>query len=124
MHVMFACGNLFSKNSLTWEFIFEKASPFEISENKNLSKITSYTVYSIFKSHARNSEYGLCVIFTCVVKAIQLVCYKWITIHRLNEIVLLNIMVTNIIMYKFSKFTYKAKDLFCPLCGIVRLGTS
>ena len=44
MHVTFACGNLFSKprNSLTWEFIFEKAGPFEIS--KNLSKITSYTV--------------------------------------------------------------------------------
>jgi len=44
MHVTFTCGNLFSKNSLTWEFIFGKAGPFEISKNKNLSKISSYTV--------------------------------------------------------------------------------
>ena len=40
----FTCGNLFSKNNRTWEFIFEEKSLFEISENKNLSKITSYTV--------------------------------------------------------------------------------
>jgi len=36
--------NLFSKNNWRWEFIFEEKSLFEISENKNLSKITSYTV--------------------------------------------------------------------------------
>ena len=42
--VAFTCGNLFSKNNRTWEFIFEEKGLFEISENKNLSKITSYTV--------------------------------------------------------------------------------
>ena len=41
---MFSCGNLFSKTNGTWEFIFEEKALFEISENKNLSKITSYTV--------------------------------------------------------------------------------
>jgi len=38
------CENLFSKNNQRWEFIFEEKGLFEISENKNLSKITSYTV--------------------------------------------------------------------------------
>ena len=42
--VAFTCGNLFSKSNRTWEFIFEEKGLFEISENKNLSKITSYTV--------------------------------------------------------------------------------
>jgi len=36
---------LFSKNSTTWEFIFEKTGLFKISENKNLSKINSYTAF-------------------------------------------------------------------------------
>ena len=42
--VMFSCGNLFSKTNRTWEFIFEEKALFKISENKNLSKIASYTV--------------------------------------------------------------------------------
>jgi len=54
MHARFACGNLFSKNSLTWEFIFEKTGPFKISKNKNLSKITSYMV--ILASKAERNQ--------------------------------------------------------------------
>ena len=42
--VVFTCGNLFSKNNQTWEFIFEEKGLFETSENKNPSKMTSYTV--------------------------------------------------------------------------------
>ena len=42
--VAFNCGNLFSKNNQTWEFIFEEKGLFEVSKNKNLSKITCYTV--------------------------------------------------------------------------------
>jgi len=44
--VMFNCGNLFSKINGTMEFIFKEKALFEISENKNLSKITSYTVHN------------------------------------------------------------------------------
>jgi len=38
------CENLFSKNNQKWKFIFEVKGLFEISKNKNLSKITSYTI--------------------------------------------------------------------------------
>ena len=44
-HAIFACGNLFSKNNRTLEFIFEEKGLFKTSENKNPSKITSYMVY-------------------------------------------------------------------------------
>jgi len=40
------CGNLFSKKNGLLEFIFARESPFEISENKNLLKISSYTVFA------------------------------------------------------------------------------
>ena len=40
----FYCGNVFSKNSWTQEFIFAEKGPFEISKNKNPSKITHYMV--------------------------------------------------------------------------------
>jgi len=42
--VLIVVGNLFSKTNGTWELILEEKALFEISENKNLSKITSYTV--------------------------------------------------------------------------------
>ena len=43
-HISLTCGNLFSKNDSTWEFIFEEKDLFETSKNKNPSKVTSYTV--------------------------------------------------------------------------------
>ena len=42
--ILFNCENVFSNNSWTWEFIFAEKDLFEISENKNPSKITHYTV--------------------------------------------------------------------------------
>ena len=42
--VTFNCGTLFSKNSRSWEFIFEEKSLFEISQNKYQLKITRYMV--------------------------------------------------------------------------------
>jgi len=47
--VAFTFENLFSKNNWRWKFIFEEKGLFEISKNKNLSKITSYMVYATKK---------------------------------------------------------------------------
>jgi len=49
--VGFICGNLFSKNNRTWEFIFEENGLFKISENKNLLKITSHMVWTTVVAH-------------------------------------------------------------------------
>ena len=38
------CENLFSQSNWRWEFSFEEKGLFKISKNKNLSKITSFTV--------------------------------------------------------------------------------
>ena len=45
----FTCGNLFSKNNGTWEFIFEEKVVFETSENENPSKITSCMALKIWE---------------------------------------------------------------------------
>ena len=49
----FACGNLFSKNNWTWEYIFEEKSLFKTSNNKNTSKITCYTISTSALSSTR-----------------------------------------------------------------------
>ena len=43
---MSACGNILSKKTRLQEYIFAEGGLLEIPNNKNSSKITSYTVFS------------------------------------------------------------------------------
>jgi len=45
------------------EFIFTEEGPFEISENKNLSKISSYTVCEMDFTHFKSEV--LCILMHC-----------------------------------------------------------
>ena len=48
------CENLFLKNNWRSEFTFEEKDFFKISENKNLLKITSYTVVILKYNYMHN----------------------------------------------------------------------